>query len=86
MPLLRHLPLTCPTCGHTSPYILEPTEHAPLVTLVPCEACLVPFGVEVRLTVTIETHVCRLALPSARRPDALEEVQTLAEPEDASDF
>ena len=64
MPLLRHIPLACPTCGHQGHYALEPTEDRPLVALVRCEACATPCGVEVRLTVTIETSVCRLALPS----------------------
>ena len=64
MPLLRHIPLACPTCGHQGRYALEPTEDRPLVALVRCEACATPCGVEVRLTVTIETSVCRLALPS----------------------
>jgi hypothetical protein len=65
--------------------MLEPTEHAPLVTLVTCDGeaggCDTPFAVEVRLTVQIDYSTCRLALPSTVRPDALTELPTLCDPE-----
>ena len=82
MPFVRDIPLTCPTCGYARPYALEPTEDRPLLTLVTCPSCATPFAAEVRLTVTVATYVCRLALPSTRRPDALDEVQTLPADED----
>lgn len=82
MPLEREIQLTCPTCGSPSGYSLKPTEDRPLVTLVTCRACATPFGVEVRLTVTVATSVCRLGLPSTTRLDALDDIQTLPEPEE----
>jgi len=85
MPHRRHLTITCPNCGTEGRVTLEPAEDTPLLTIVHCDAaeggCDTPYAVEVRLHVTIEIHTCRLALPSATRPDALTDLTTLEEPE-----
>lgn len=90
MAQVRHLMITCPTCGQVGRYALEPTEHAPLVTLVRCQVeeggCKVQFAVEIRMRVEIEYSTCRLTLPSTRRPDCLMEAEQLAEAADPGDF
>jgi len=86
MSALRTLEIPCPTCGRVWPYNLSPTEHSALVTILFCDlgdgGCDTHFAAEVRLYVTVEVHTCRLALPSATRPDAIVEVETLVEPEE----
>ena len=86
MSIVRTLLIACPTCGRVWPYNLALTEDSPLVTLLFCDradgGCDTHFAAEVRLYVTVEVHTCRLALPSATRPDAIVEVETLVEPEE----
>jgi hypothetical protein len=81
MPQQRHLTIPCPNCGHVGRHMLEPTEHAPLVTLVWCDAefggCDLPFAVEVRLRVEVEYSTCRLLLPSTTQSDCLAEAERL---------
>jgi len=90
MALVRHILVTCPNCGHPDRYILEPLEETPLVAILSCEpdegGCDTKFAVEVRLHVEITVSTCRLALPSTQRPDALLELQTLADPEEEIPF
>jgi hypothetical protein len=86
MLLVRDIDILCPLCGYQTSYRLEPTEERPLVSLVRCQSCAKPFGVEVTLTVTVTVQTCRLALPSATPPDALVELETLREPEEEIPF
>lgn len=90
MPLLRHLTIGCPNCGTQCSVPLEPAEDTPLLAIVHCDreygGCDTPYAVEVCLHVTVEVHTCRLALPSATRPDAMVEVETRAESEDEIPF
>lgn len=78
--MLRHISLTCPCCGTSNEYTLEPHEDVPLVTVVRCPrdrhgGCGLTFAVEVRLTVCLETSVCRLSLPSTTPACALKDAR-----------
>ena len=83
--MTRHISLTCPCCGTSNEFLLEPQEGIPLVTVVRCPrdrrgGCGLTFAVEVLVTVRIETSVCRLSLPSTTPVDARKD--ELPEPEE----
>jgi len=89
MALIRHVEILCPACGHQGRYLCEPDEHAPDVKVVWCDTevggCGTPFAIEVSIKVEMSSSTATLALPSARRQDALETMATLEE-KDPNDF
>lgn len=91
MALLRSIQIPCPYCGQASFYVLAPPEDSPFVQMLTCDqesrpGCGLKFAVEVTLQVAVTVSTCRLTLPSTRQPGVLEELVTLPEPPDASDF
>ena len=86
MPLVRHIEIPCPLCGHLNRFLLEPPEGSPLLAIVHCDPDSggwdPPFAVEVVLHVEVRVSACRLTLPSTTRQDALDEITQMAEPEE----
>jgi hypothetical protein len=81
----RLLLMLCPVCGHAGRYTVTPREEAPLVMLLSCNVeeggCGTTFAAEIRMRVEVDYSTCRLELPSLAVQDALQEIETLQEPE-----